>query len=83
MGLNYAQLRTLTAREVISALRRDGFVLDRQAGSHRHYVHVDGRRVTLSFHAAGETFAIKTLKTILELQARWTEEDLRRLRLLG
>jgi predicted RNA binding protein YcfA (HicA-like mRNA interferase family) len=82
LGFNYTQLRTLQAREIVSALLRDGFVLDRQAGSHRHYVHADGRRVTLSFHAPGETFAPKTLKTMLEIQARWDEADLRRLKLL-
>ena len=30
MAINYSHLRSLTAREVISALARDGFVLDRQ-----------------------------------------------------
>ena len=31
MAINYSHLRSLTARELISALARDGFVLDRQA----------------------------------------------------
>lgn len=82
MGLNYSQLRTLTARELASAFLRDGFALDRQVGSHRHYVHPDGRRVTLSFHSPGETFAVKTLKTMLEVQATWNESDLLRLKLM-
>jgi predicted RNA binding protein YcfA (HicA-like mRNA interferase family) len=34
MGINYAQLRGVTARELISALIRDGFALDRQVGAH-------------------------------------------------
>jgi predicted RNA binding protein YcfA (HicA-like mRNA interferase family) len=82
MPINFAQLRGITARMLISALIRDGFELDRQAGAHQHYRHPDGRRVTVSFHRPGETFEIKTLKTMIEIQARWTEEDLRRLRLL-
>ena len=51
MPINYANLRSLTARELVSALIRDGFVFDRQAGAHQHYRHpVDRRRVTVSFH---------------------------------
>ena len=82
MALDYSRLRTLTAREIIAALLRDGFSLDRQSGAHRLYRHPDGRRVTVSFHHAGETFEIKTLRSILELQARWEENDLSRLRLI-
>jgi predicted RNA binding protein YcfA (HicA-like mRNA interferase family) len=82
VGLDYAQLHSLTARELTSALIRDGFVLDRQAGSHRLYLHPDGRRVTLSYHASGETFRRKTLKAMLEVQANWDVDDLKRLRLV-
>jgi len=82
MGINYSQLRSRTARELISALVREGFALDRQVGAHQHYLHPDGRRVTVSFHRAGETFETKTLKTMIELQARWTKEDLKRLKLI-
>jgi predicted RNA binding protein YcfA (HicA-like mRNA interferase family) len=61
---------------------RDGFVLDRQSGAHQHYLHFDKRRVTVSFHRPGDTFPPKTLKIMIEDQARWTEEDLKRLELL-
>jgi predicted RNA binding protein YcfA (HicA-like mRNA interferase family) len=85
MGINYAHLRGLTAREMMSALIRDGFVLDRQhnrGGSHQQYRHPDGRRVTVTFHAPGTTFNPKTLKTMIETQAIWTAEDLRRLKIM-
>jgi predicted RNA binding protein YcfA (HicA-like mRNA interferase family) len=82
MAVDYRRLRTLTARRLIAALHRDGFLLDRQAGAHRHYLHPDGRRVTVSFHHPGQTFAHKSLKSMLELQARWVDDDLRRLGLL-
>jgi predicted RNA binding protein YcfA (HicA-like mRNA interferase family) len=82
MALDYSRLRSLTAREIISALIRDGFSLDRQSGAHRLYRHPDGRRVTVSFHRAGETFELKTLRSILEFQALWGENDLSRLRLI-
>jgi predicted RNA binding protein YcfA (HicA-like mRNA interferase family) len=61
---------------------RDGFLADRQSGSHRLYRRPDGRRVTVTFHHPGQTFAPKTLRSMLELQACWGEVDLRRLRLI-
>ena len=82
MAINYSHLRGLTARELISALARDGFVLDRQAGAHQLHLHPDRRRVTVSFHRPGETFEMKTLRTMIETQARWTDEDLKRLKLI-
>jgi predicted RNA binding protein YcfA (HicA-like mRNA interferase family) len=82
MGLNYALLRNLTAREVISALIRDGFALDRGRGSHQIFYHPDGRRVSVTFFAPGQTFTLKTLKSMIETEARWTEEDLKRLKLI-
>ena len=82
MAIDYSHLRSLTARELVSALARDGFNLDRQAGAHQLYLHPDGRRVTVSFHRPGETFEIKTLRTMIEIQAHWTDEDLKRLKLI-
>lgn len=80
---DYSKLRSVTARELIRALQADGFVLSRQKGSHRHYLHPDRRRVTVSFHHASDTFRLGTLRSMIEEQARWTEEDLRRLELLA
>jgi predicted RNA binding protein YcfA (HicA-like mRNA interferase family) len=82
MPINYSRLRNLGAGALISALVRDGFVIDRQKGSHQHYRHPDGRRVTVTFHARGRTFKLKTLKSMIEIQAQWTEEDLVRLGIL-
>ena len=81
MDINYGQLRNLTAREIISALIRDGFSFDRGDGSHQIYYHPDRRRVTVIFHGSGRTFTRKTLRSMIE-QARWTEADLKRLKLI-
>ena len=81
-GIDYSKLRSLTARKLISALRKDRFYLDRQSGSHRQYIHPNGRRVTVSYHRSGDTFRVKILKIMIEDQAKWTEEDLKRLKLL-
>ncbi len=79
--IDYSKLRALTARNLASALIKDGFHLDRISGSHRQYLHPDKGRVTLSFHHASDTFPAKTLKSIIQ-DAGWSEEDLKRLNLL-
>jgi predicted RNA binding protein YcfA (HicA-like mRNA interferase family) len=80
--IDYARLRSFTVRRMITALLRDGFYLDRQSGGHHQYCHPDGRRVTVSFHRSNETFSRKILQIIIERQAKWTDRDLRRLRIL-
>ena len=82
MTVDYSKLRSVTARQIAAALLADGFQLQRQKGSHRHYRHADGRRVTLSFHHSSDTFRLGTLKSIIEIQAHWTEPDLARLELI-
>jgi predicted RNA binding protein YcfA (HicA-like mRNA interferase family) len=82
VGINYGRLRNISARELISALVRDGFSFDRADGSHQIYYHPDGRRVTVVFHGGSSTFRRKTLKSMIESQARWGEEDLIRLKLV-
>ena len=43
--------------------------------------HPDRRRVTVMFHGGGSTFTRKALKSMIT-QACWTEEDLKRLKLV-
>ena len=83
MAIDFSKIRALTAGEIIRALLADGFVLRKnRRGSHRRYQHADGRRVTVQFHGSNTTFVPKTLRSMVEEQARWTEEDLKPLRLL-
>jgi predicted RNA binding protein YcfA (HicA-like mRNA interferase family) len=82
MAIDYRGLHALTARDLIAALTRDGFYFVRQVGSHQRYRHPDGRRVTVAPHGRGDTFKRKTLKSIIEMQASWSEEDLKRLKLI-
>ncbi len=82
MAIDYRGLRSLTASEFIAALNRDKFYFVRQTGSHQRYRHSDGRRVTVSPHGSGDTFTLKTLKSMIERQARWNEDDLVRLGLI-
>jgi len=82
LPIDYGRLRGLTAREFVGALERDGFEFRRQVGSHQRYHHTDGRRATVAFHHPGDTFPLKTLKSMIERQAKWTESDLHRLGLM-
>jgi len=82
MSVDYSKLRSLNTRDLIRALQINGFNLKRQKGSHRLYKHSDGRQVTVSFHHLSDTFPPKTLKSMIEIQARWTKEDIARLGLI-
>jgi predicted RNA binding protein YcfA (HicA-like mRNA interferase family) len=75
--IDWSRLRSLTARELIAALARDGFSLRHRSGSHRRY-----RLLMVSLHHPGDTFRPKTLRSMIQDQARWSEDDLRRLKIL-
>lgn len=75
---DYSRLRSLTAREIIAALEKDGFTLARTRGSHRLFRHPDGRRVSVSAHRMSDTFPPGTLRSMIEVQAQWDDEDLLR-----
>ncbi|MCE2448663.1 MAG: type II toxin-antitoxin system HicA family toxin [Candidatus Latescibacteria bacterium] len=73
MAIDYSRLRSLTARRLIRALKRDGFREYKRKGATRLFIHL---------HNMNQTFAIGTLKSIIEQQVRWGEDDLERLGLL-
>lgn len=55
----------VSARELVRALEKQGFVLSRSKGSHRIYRHPDtGKRVTVPYHE-GRTAPPGTLANIL------------------
>ena len=61
------KLPHITGAEVIRALRRVGWYIDHQRGSHVYLKHPDysSRRVTVPIHSH-ETIKLKTLQTILK-----------------
>lgn len=83
MAIDYRRVRNITAREVINGLIQDGFFFRRQKGSHKRYQHPDDRRVTVTYHSSPDTFPLGTLQNMIERQARWTQDDLERLKLIG
>jgi predicted RNA binding protein YcfA (HicA-like mRNA interferase family) len=53
------------ANEVIKVLRRHGFVLVGQSGSHQKWRHDNGRQVIVAMHGS-KPIPIGTLKSIVE-----------------
>jgi predicted RNA binding protein YcfA (HicA-like mRNA interferase family) len=59
-----SKLPALTGKEIISLLKKAGFVVDRQKGSHVFLEHPDGRATVVPAHA-GETIGPGLLAKIL------------------
>ncbi len=75
-------LRNTPVRELVRALERDGFTLQRTTRTGGFvYRNPDGRNTFIHYHAGGDTVTRKTLANILRA-IRWTEDDLRRLGLI-
>lgn len=75
-----SSLRSLTERKLIRALEKDGFYAESRGSAHQQFYNAnDGRRVTVTFHHASDTFVPKTLRSMLREQAKWTQADLKRL----
>jgi len=60
-----AKLPSLTARKVVGALKRAGFVKDRQKGSHLILIHPDTRARTVVPIHAGRTIKEPLLRAII------------------
>lgn len=58
-------LPKLTAKDVIAVLKKNGFFLARQSGSHKIYKNQTGKRVTIPFHG-NKILHPKILKNILK-----------------
>jgi predicted RNA binding protein YcfA (HicA-like mRNA interferase family) len=74
------QLKNKTADEIISALKRDGAVLDVTRGSARVFRYPDGRMAAVHYHPH-KTYGPEMLKGLIN-DIGWTEADLRRLKLV-
>lgn len=59
-----SKLPALTGKELISSLKKTGFVLDRQKGSHVFLKHPDGRATVVPVHS-GETLGPGLMSKIL------------------
>ena len=53
------------AKEIVKVLRRHGFVLVGQSGSHQKWRHANGRQVIVAMHGS-KLIPLGTLKSIIE-----------------
>ena len=67
------KLPTVTAKQVISVLKKIGFEIVRQRGSHVRLKHTDGRVVTVPVHS-GQNLGKGLLRKILRDAELNTEE---------
>jgi predicted RNA binding protein YcfA (HicA-like mRNA interferase family) len=75
-------LRNTPVRELIRALERDGFILERSTRTGGHiFRHPDRRTTLFHYHSGTDALTRKTLASVLRA-TRWTEEDLKTLGLL-
>jgi predicted RNA binding protein YcfA (HicA-like mRNA interferase family) len=74
------QLKNITSGELISALTKDKWVQDFSRGAVLVFRHPDSRRVTIHQHPQ-KTYGEDLLKDLLKV-INWTEDDLKRLKLI-
>ena len=75
------QLKNKSADDLISALKNDRWDLDEKRGAQQVWRHPDGgRRVSIHYHPR-KTYGPKLLKGLLK-DIGWTENDMRRLKLI-
>ena len=74
------QLKNLSPKELMAALEKDGARPDVSRGAVLVYRYPNGKRVTIHFHP-GKSYFRGTLKGLLD-DIGWTEDDLRRLKLI-
>lgn len=75
------QLKGLNADKLIAALLKDGFILDEFVRTERIYRHPDSRKVSIHYHQGSKCYGKNLLKGLLD-DIGWTEQDMRRLKLI-
>ena len=69
-----SKLPALTGKEIVSLLKKAGFIVERQRGSHVFLKHEDGRATVVPVHS-GETIGPGLLSKILR-NMEMTKEEL-------
>ncbi len=73
-----AKLKLLSPKELIKVLEKMGFERTRQKGSHIRFVHPDGRKTTVAFHA-GMDIGPGLLNKIIKKDLQITREEFEKL----
>ena len=74
------QIKNKSPKDLMGALEKDGATLDITRGAVQVYRYPDGRRITIHYHP-NKTYGPKFIKGILD-DIGWSEDDLRRLKLI-
>ena len=74
------QLKNKTANDLISALRKDGWVLDVTRGAEQIYRHSSGKCVSIHYHPK-KTYGQSLLKALLN-DIGWSTDDMKRLKFI-
>jgi len=74
------QLKNKSPKDLMSALEKDGAICDVTRGAVQVYRYSDGRRITIHYHP-NKTYGPKFIKGLID-DIGWTEDDLRRLKLI-
>lgn len=69
-------LSPIHPRKLILLLEREGFVQIKTRGSHRYFLHSDGRTTSVPVHG-GQEVGVGLLRTILK-EVGWSAEEFRR-----
>lgn len=74
------QLKNKSPKDFMSALEKDGALLDITRNAIFSYRYPDSRRITIHYHP-NKSYGPKFIKGLLE-NIGWNEDDLRRLKLI-
>lgn len=69
-----SKLPQVKARDLIKVVVNLGFKFRDQSGSHAVYVHLDGRRTTISIHPS-DTIGVGLLTKIIKKDLKITKEE--------
>jgi predicted RNA binding protein YcfA (HicA-like mRNA interferase family) len=74
------QLKNKSPKDLMRALEKDGAILDTTRGAVQVYRYANGNRITIHYHP-NKTYGQKYIKGLLD-DIGWSEDDLRRLKLI-
>ncbi len=75
------QLKNVTAKELIQALKKDGWERQLSRGAVQSFLNLETNKILTIHYHPKKTYGQKLLKELIS-RAGWTEEDLRRLKLI-
>ena len=79
-----SQLKNVTAKDILRALKRDGWTQELRRGATQAFSKMENdhrKYITIHYHPR-KTYNVGFLEKLLIDQARWSESDLQRLKII-